>query len=119
MGKRLDHYAITREVYGSFRVDFAGRPIVEFDAAIELREHYAGKEYAPVIYFPAVALAGLETSDSARSTHCPIKGDASYLNYGDVADAIWYYREPHPGVAAIADHYAFDPGKGFHVVADD
>lgn len=93
--------------------------MVESDAAIELREHYAGTDYAPVIYFPAEAIAGLDTSASARTTHCPIKGDASYLNFGAVADAIWCYREPLAGVAAIEDHYAFDPGKGFRTVAAD
>ena len=119
MSERPEHYATTRPAGRTVRVLFEGRSIVESGAAIELREHYAGKDYPPVIYFPAAALAGLETSESARSTHCPIKGDASYLNYGDVADAIWCYREPLAGVAAIADHYAFDPGKGFRVVADD
>lgn len=100
-----------------YRVVLDGRTIVESDEAIELREHRAGGDYPPVVYFPAATLAGLETSDSAKSTHCPIKGDASYLNYRDIGDAIWCYRDPLPGVAAIGNHYAFDPGKGFRVVA--
>ena len=119
MSETPSHYATTRSAACRYRVEFDGRTLIESDDAIELREHHAGRDYAPVVYFPAAALAGLDTSASARTTHCPIKGDASYLNCGDVADAIWCYREPYPGVAAIEDHYAFDPGKGFRVVADD
>lgn len=119
MSEARNHYATTQPARRRYRVILAGRAIVESDAAIELREHYGGKDYDPVIYFPETAVAGLETTASSRITHCPIKGDASYLNFGDVDDAIWCYREPLPGVAAIANHYAFDPGKGFRVVADD
>ncbi len=119
MSEPRSHYATTRPAARGYRVEFDGRSIVESHDAIELREHYAGKDYPPVVYFPAAAIAGLETSASARTTHCPIKGDASYLNCGDVVDAIWCYREPLAGVAAIEDHYAFDPGKGFRVVAVD
>ncbi len=119
MSETPAHYATTRPAGRKYQVIFAGRKIAESDAAIELREYYAGKDYDPVIYFPAAALDDLETSASARSTHCPIKGDASYLNYGEVGDAIWCYREPLAGVAAIGNHYAFDPGKGFRVVAGD
>ena len=119
MSESPAHYATTRPAGRKYRVIYAGRAIVESDAAIELREHYAGRDYDPVIYFPAAAIAGLDTSASARTTRCPIKGEASYLNLGDVADAIWCYREPLAGVAAIEDHYAFDPGKGFRTVAAD
>ena len=117
MSERHDHYATIRPARRRYRVILAGRTIVESGDAIELREHQAGKQYPPVVYFPAATLAGLETSDSAKSTYCPIKGEASYLDYGDISDAIWYYRDPLPGVAAIGDHYAFDSGKGFRVVA--
>ncbi len=119
MSEAPAHYATTRPAARKYRVLFGGRTIVESEAAIELREHCAGKDYDPVVYFPAGALDCLDTSASARTTHCPIKGAASYLNYGDVGDAIWCYREPLAEVAAIGNHYAFDQGKGFRVVAGD
>ena len=119
MSETTAHYATTRPAERKYRVIFGGRTIVESDAAIELREHHAGRDYDPVIYFPAAALDGLDTSASARTTRCPIKGEASYLNYGETGDAIWCYREPLAGVAAIGNYYAFDPDKGFRVVAGD
>jgi len=48
---------------------------------------------------------------SDHTTYCPFKGDASYYSIatadGELTDAVWYYREPYPAVAAIAGHVAF------------
>jgi uncharacterized protein (DUF427 family) len=48
---------------------------------------------------------------SARTTHCPYKGDASYWSIRTggrvVDDAVWSYEVPYPDVAAIAGHLAF------------
>lgn len=119
MSGSATHYATTRPAERKYRVIFDGRAILETGSAVELREHYDGRDFDPVIYFPADAIAGLETSASARVTHCPIKGDASYLNYRAVADALWCYRDPRDEVEAIRDHYAFDQSKGFRVLAAD
>ena len=73
--------------------------ILESDQAVRLVEHYDGRDFEPVIYFPQSAIAALETSESDLSTHCPIKGDASYRNYGAVENALWFYRTPLPGVS--------------------
>lgn len=48
---------------------------------------------------------------SARTTHCPYKGHASYWSIQTgrrvVNDAVWSYEVPYPDVAAIAGHLAF------------
>ncbi len=48
---------------------------------------------------------------SARTTHCPYKGDASYWSIRTgrrvLDDAVWSYEVPYPDVAAIAGHLAF------------
>jgi uncharacterized protein (DUF427 family) len=50
----------------------------------------------PRLYVPLEDLRGLEPSDT--TTHCPFKGDASYLHLraGDhlIEDAVWTYEEP-------------------------
>ena len=52
---------------------------------------------------------------SARRSHCPYKGDASYydLRAGDAqrSDAVWSYEDPFPAVAAIRGHLAFYPDR--------
>ena len=48
---------------------------------------------------------------SARTTHCPYKGDASYWSIRTgrrvLDDAVWSYEVPYPDVAAITGHLAF------------
>ena len=62
-------------------------------------------------YFPAEALRRDVIDDSARHTVCPWKGTASY--YDLVVDgernpgAAWYYPDPTPEAAMVADRVAF------------
>lgn len=71
--------------------------------------------YAPVMYFPRedIAMAMLDRSD--RRSTCPWKGEASYFSIvtpgGTLADTVWSYETPKPGVEAIAGHLAFYPDR--------
>jgi len=62
-------------------------------------------------YFPpgAVQREFLEPSD--KTTHCPWKGDASYLSVkvGEdrAPDAAWFYPDPKEKAENIRDHVAF------------
>jgi uncharacterized protein (DUF427 family) len=47
----------------------------------------------------------LTVSDS--HTQCPWKGEASYLDLGDLHDFVWFYPEPLADVEAIRDRLAF------------
>lgn len=62
-------------------------------------------------YFPPDAVRAEFLTDSATSTVCPWKGDASYytLSVGGEAnpDAAWYYPDPKPEAAHIKNHVAF------------
>jgi len=109
------HYAKTEITDQRYRVSFNGEPVLESIQAVKLDEHYDGKDLAAVIYFPESLITALETTESERITHCPIKGDAAYLNFREVANSIWYYPEPLPQVALIRNHFAFDQSKGFQV----
>jgi uncharacterized protein (DUF427 family) len=117
MSKAMAHCAKTEASDQNFQVFFNGELILESTQAIKLDEHYDGRDFEPVIYFPESLISTLSTSDSDRKTHCPIKGDASYLNFREAADGLWCYREPHAQVSLIKNHYAFDQSKGFRVSA--
>ncbi len=118
MSRAGNHYAEVRKSGRNYRVYYLDELILQCDRALSLEEHHYGSDFPAVIYFPADAVAGLETSETDHSTYCPIKGDASYWSYRDAHNAIWCYRDPLPGVAAIKDHFAFDQAKGFRVTFD-
>ncbi|MCP4388866.1 MAG: DUF427 domain-containing protein [Gammaproteobacteria bacterium] len=109
------HYAKTRASDQTFNLYFNDDLILESNQAIELSEHYDGKDFAPVIYFPESVVSVLPTSRSDFSTFCPIKGEASYLSFRDSANSIWYYPEPFPQVSQIKGYYGFSQSKGFRV----
>jgi uncharacterized protein (DUF427 family) len=52
---------------------------------------------------------------SARTTHCPYKGDASYFSIlaggKTLENAVWSYQEPFPAMAEIKGYLAFYPDK--------
>ena len=61
-------------------------------------------------YFPPDAVQ-VELEDSATSTTCPWKGEASYktivVDGERNVDAAWYYPAPKDAAAEIKDRYAF------------
>lgn len=65
-------------------------------------------------YFPRAALVEEHFRASDTHTTCPWKGQASYLTVvvdgKENPDAAWYYPQPKPAAADIADHVAFWKG---------
>ncbi len=115
MNQENTHYAKTKVAEDTYQVFFNEELILESNQAVELEEHYAGKDFPAVIYFPESALTELEISKAEKSTHCPIKGDASYWSYQEAANSIWCYQEPYSQVDQIRNHYAFDQSQGFRI----
>ena len=89
------------------RVTFAGQVVAETSRALTLQE----ASYPAVQYIPREDANMALLSRTARSTHCPYKGDASYYSIeagGRRAEnAIWTYETPFPAMAQIAGHLAF------------
>jgi uncharacterized protein (DUF427 family) len=85
--------------------------VADTTAALALRE----SNYPAVQYIPLADVDQSLLKDSATSTYCPYKGDASYYTLvtagGELADVIWTYREPYAAVADIAGHVAFYADK--------
>lgn len=69
--------------------------------------------HPPVYYIPLEDIKQEYLLKSARSTFCEWKGHGAYysLAVGDkrVEDVAWYYPEPTPAFATIANHVAFYP----------
>lgn len=88
------------------RATFGGETIVDSRRAKLLHEG----THLPVYYFPEedVRMDLLEPTE--HSTHCPYKGDASYLSLrvGDetAENVAWTYREPLDGAPPLAGYLA-------------
>src|SRR5271169_299192 len=93
------------------RVVFAGQVIADTTRALTLCE--AG--YPPVQYIPRADVVMSRLTRSARSSHCPFKGDAGYFSIVAGAttsdNAVWSYEQPFPAMAKIAGYLAFYPNR--------
>lgn len=92
---------------GTLNVFLRGKKIVETGQALALKEG----NYPIAYYVPRSALNGEILVDSDHQTICPFKGQAAYHHLkidGEITEnAVWYYPEPCPLVAEVADHVAF------------
>jgi uncharacterized protein (DUF427 family) len=113
MSTDKNHYAEITPASVTYQVFLNDKLLLESDQALELHEHHAGKDYPVVVYFPS--LSGLAITKTAQSSYCPIKGDASYWDYGDVENAIWCYEKPLQQVAEIEGHFGFNQSRGFRI----
>ncbi|WP_067599896.1 DUF427 domain-containing protein [Nocardiopsis listeri] len=107
-----EDHPITVEPTGApvtVRVD--GKVIARTTSALTLSE----AKYRPVQYVPISDVDPTVLRRAQATTYCPYKGTAAYygLDLGgeELADAVWTYERPYEGVAAIADHVAFYPGR--------
>ena len=101
------HFMRLRPLERRVRILIQGRTLADTTDALRLME--VGRDvYHPVIYVPrGDVLAVLSRLD--KSSHCPIKGDASYFELsGDVGEIAWAYEDPLPGAEALARRIAFD-----------
>lgn len=98
-----------RKAPGNWSVRAGGAVLVESGNALELSEG----DYPAVIYFPRSDIAMAFLDESAHSTHCPHKGDASYFSIvtksTTLENAAWSYEDPKSDVSEIAGYIAFYP----------
>jgi len=66
------------------------------------------------VYFPPDTVNREFLKESAHTSTCPWKGEASYytiaVNGEENTDAAWYYPEPRPAAENIKDYVAFWKG---------
>jgi uncharacterized protein (DUF427 family) len=104
-----DHPITLTAAPGRMIATYSGHEIAASDNVLMLQE----ADYPPVAYFPREDVAMGYMGRTARTTHCPYKGDASYYTLtmdGHIAEnAVWTYETPYPAMDAIKDRLAFYP----------
>ena len=106
--KDPNHPIETRPAGVRLQATFRGELIADSREAIALKE----ASYPVVYYFPRKDVNMTRFERSARRSHCPYKGDASYYSLkGGPQDAAWSYEMPYDDIAAIAGLLAFYPDK--------
>lgn len=91
------------------RIMFGDTPVAETDKALRLLE-VGRKVYAPQYYIPRQDIS-VPLTRTDKSTHCPLKGDASYFSIDDAAGAEeigWSYDRPFDFAALLSGYIAFD-----------
>ncbi len=92
-------------------VSAGGDVIAQTRNALVLQEG----SYPPVLYIPKSDIDMLRLAKTAKTSHCPHKGDATYWSVDTggwtIADAGWSYDQPLDGVAPIKGHIAFYDSK--------
>tara|TARA_R110002020_G_scaffold10965_17_gene41730 strand:- start:1451 stop:1813 length:363 start_codon:yes stop_codon:yes gene_type:complete len=92
---------------GRVHVIFDGAEIASSINALELDEPGSPLR----VYFPRADIQPGILEESDTRTHCPYKGEAWYCTIKTLTatgvDQVWYYPDPCPLVAPIADMLAF------------
>ena len=105
-----EHVARVEAVDGTIVVSVGETVLCTTDKAVRLLEQSARGKYPPVLYFPKADTSDKLTPVEGRSTHCPLKGDASYFGF-DGQEVAWVYDRPLPDAALMADYVGFYSDK--------
>ena len=103
------HFMHVKPVQTRVRVSRGNQLLADSKAALRVME--TGREpYDPVIYIPRQDVSGPLQPVSGKSSHCPLKGDASYFTL-DGDEIAWTYDRPLEGSKLIKDYVAFYGNK--------
>jgi len=103
------HFMRVKPVKATVRVTRGSEVLAESENALWVLEN--GRDfYDPVVYIPEADVTAPLQPVEGKSTHCPLKGDASYfaLNGEEIA---WTYDRPLDFAEELRGHVAFDAGK--------
>ncbi len=102
-----NHTITVEPLDGVVNVKFGDVVIASSKRASVLRE----ASYKPVIYIPFEDIYFAHLAQTATTSHCPFKGDASYWRVTGAGesekDVMWAYQHPFDEMAEIKDHGAF------------
>ncbi len=105
-----EHVASIEAVDGTIVVSVGGTILCTTDKAVQLFEQSARGKYPPVLYFPKADTSTVLKPVIGRSTHCPLKGDASYFSFEN-QEVAWIYDRPLEDAALLADYVGFYSDK--------
>lgn len=105
------HFMRLKPVEGRVRILRDGEVLADSAAALRVLE--VGRDlYDPTLYIP-VGDVRAALAKTAKSTHCPIKGDAVYFDLVDAEggtlqpEIAWSYPEPIAFAAGLSGRIAF------------
>lgn len=114
-----EHCMLVQRIERRVTVSLGGTLLACSDGAVYVIEFGRGL-YPPVIYLPSTEVR-VSLARAERTTHCPLKGDASYFDLVDgsarVADIAWAYEEPFAFAAVLRPLLAFDPARASFTLA--
>lgn len=103
------HFMHVKPVPQRVRVRMGEQILADSTDALRIME--TGKEpYDPVIYIPERDVEGPLETVEGKTTHCPLKGDASYLAL-DGDDIAWTYDRPLDVSELLKGRVAFYANK--------
>jgi uncharacterized protein (DUF427 family) len=109
------HRISTRPSTRRVRVEAGGEVLADSVRAVELDESGLPTRW----YLPREDVRTDLLTASTTTSHCPFKGDATYLSAPGVKDAFWVYDDPsEPDARPIAGMLAPWPGR-VDVFVDD
>ncbi len=101
-------HILTKPAGVRVRVTFRGEQIADTRDALQMKEG----DYPSVYYIPRRDVRMERLERTARTTHCPYKGQASYFSLADgPANAVWTYEQPYEGILEIKGLLAFYPDR--------
>lgn len=103
------HFMHVKSVPQRVRVRKGDAVLAESTNALRIMETGRGP-YDPMIYIPDADVNGALEAVDGKSTHCPLKGDASYFTFNG-EEIAWTYDRPLEGSRMLKGHVAFDPNK--------
>ncbi len=105
------HYAVTDSYHRKLTLKYNDEIIAYTERALILKE-VGYSVYDPVFYIPKEDLKLELKKETQRTSHCPIKGEATYWNLnGNLATDdyfAWSYEDPLPRAKKIKGHVAFN-----------
>lgn len=103
------HFMRVKPVAATVRVRHKGALLAETRDALRVQE--TGRDvYDPVLYIPLSDVSGRIEPVDGKSTHCPLKGDASYFTLGG-DEIAWTYDRPFDWSSMLKGHVAFYASK--------
>lgn len=108
------HFARVRETGNEVVASQENKNIARSEATLKLLE--VGYDiYDPVYYFPREDVKMDMLKKTAKTTHCPLKGDTEYFDLEvdgkKTPDAAWSYTRPYNRSEMIRDYIAFESSK--------
>ena len=105
------HYAVIDKYQSKLTLKYNGEIIAYSEQAFILKE-VGFSVYNPVFYIPKEDLKIELEKETQRTSHCPIKGEATYWNLpGSLATDdyfAWSYEEPLPRAKKLKGYVAFN-----------